>query len=174
MLRDVENPNARRPSSRRARFPHLRDVALVGVFQIDRPVAHDEDANHAACGSKAQISMSRGFRSSASRYSEKLSHSHLRPSCMTTSGISSTPSISSMRRCRSAGLQGAEADAASAHDDCRHPVPRARRQMLIPHRLGVIMSMDVDETWRNEFALRVDLPPRRSQSQHPPVRFSHL
>jgi len=26
-------------------FPHLCDVALVGILQIDRPIAHDEHAN---------------------------------------------------------------------------------------------------------------------------------
>ncbi len=75
---------------------------------------------------------------------------------MTAPGMSSTPSISSISRWRIFRVCTEQrADAAIAHDDGRYAMPRAWRQMgSSPHRLSVVMRVDVDEAWCHELALR--------------------
>ena len=132
-------------------LPHLRDVRLIGLLQPHRPLAHDEHAHRGVRQQRAQ-SMSRLRRSSASRYSANDSHSHFKPSCMTGPGMSSTPSISSTSFSRSAGLQGR-----SRRRSC--PSPRSSRRgtttasAAVPHRLPVVVRVDVDEARRDQLPL---------------------
>src|ERR1019366_1106250 len=50
-----------------------------------------------------------------------------------------------------------EADAAIAHDDGGDAVPRRRREARVPHRLAVVMRVEVDEAGRDGHAAGVDL-----------------
>ena len=84
-----------------------------------------------------------------------------RPSCSTVPGMSSTPSISSMRRSWSSGVHGCEADAAVADDDRRDAVPRRRDHARVPRRLAVVVAVDVDEAGRDEQPVGVDDALRR-------------
>ena len=106
-LREVEKPNAPACIASRA---ISRICAMSPWLAFSSAMARSPMTNTrtAACGSSAQTSMSRGRRSSASRYSPKVSHCQSRPSCITAPGMSSTPSISSISCSRSAGLQGAK------------------------------------------------------------------
>ena len=54
-------------------------------------------------------------------------------------------------------LAGGEADAAIAHDGGRHAMPGRRCRVLVPHRLAVIVRVDVDKTGRHDPALGGDL-----------------
>ena len=53
-----------------------------------------------------------------------------------------------------------EADAAVAHYDGRHAMPRRRREPAVPRRLAVVMGVNVDEPGRDQRAVGVDLPCR--------------
>ena len=66
----MENPKAPACIASAGDLAHLGDVALVGVLQAmaRSPMTKTRTA---ACGSRAQMSMSRGRRSSASRYCGK-------------------------------------------------------------------------------------------------------
>ncbi len=50
-----------------------------------------------------------------------------------------------------------EADAAVAHDDRRHAVPRRGCELAVPGRLAVIVGVDVHEPGRDQRAVGVDL-----------------
>ena len=65
-------------------------------------------------------------------------------------GMSSTPSISSIRKSCVSGPHRREADAAVAHDDRRHAVPAGRRQDRIPGRLTVVVRVHVDPARRDD------------------------
>src|ERR1700749_2810480 len=52
-----------------------------------------------------------------------------------------------------------ETHAAIAHDCGGDAMPTRRRKTLVPRRLTVVMRVDIDEAWRDELALRVDLFP---------------
>jgi len=56
-----------------------------------------------------------------------------------------------------------EADAAVAHHHGGHPVPRRRRDLLVPAHLTVEVGVDVDETRRHQLALGVDDALRRAR-----------
>lgn len=107
MLREVPKPAA--PASMAcltmARMA-ARSASVAGSRRIARsPITNTRSGE---CGSRTAKSMSWGLRSTASRKSGKLSQFHGRPSAMTTSGMSSTPSISLTRLSRSASRQGAK------------------------------------------------------------------
>ena len=101
--------------------------------------------------------MSCGRRSTASRYSPKLSQDQSIPSSSTAPGMSSTPSISEMSRGCASARTGREADAAVAHDRGGHAVPARRRHPFVPRRLPVVMRMDVDEARGDQQPGGVDL-----------------
>ena len=145
-VRDVVKPSAtgaRRP--RRPARPSSAISSAVGRSVWSAPRSPMACRRSAAWGTWAAKSMSWGRRSSASRYSPKLCHAQSRPSCSAVPGMSSTPSISSMRRSRSAGRTGREADAAVAHHDGGDAVPRRRQQAAVPGGLAVVVGVDVDE-----------------------------
>ena len=93
----------------------------------------------------------------ASRYSPKDCHSQLRPSCRAAPGMSSTPSISSMRRSWSLGTHRCEADPAVAHHHGGDAVPRRRGEVVVPGGLAVVVGVDVDEAGGDQGAVGVDL-----------------
>ena len=115
-------------------------------------------------GTWAAKSMSWGCRRGRRGTRGNVSHSHERPSCRAVPGMSSTPSISSMRRSWSAGPHRREADAAVAHHDRGHAVPGRRGELGVPRGLAVVVGVDVDEARRDERAVGVDLPARRVPS----------
>src|SRR6516164_11175466 len=61
------------------------------------------------------------------------------------------------------GLAGREADSAEAHHHSRDTVPGRRDEPAVPHRLGIVVSVDIDESRRHNAAPGVDLlgAPRR-------------
>ena len=65
-------------------------------------------ARTAACGTWAAMSIDLGTRSSESRYSANDSHCQSMPSWRAVPGMSSTPSISSMRKLSAPGRTGAK------------------------------------------------------------------
>jgi hypothetical protein len=90
----------------------------------------------AACGSRAQMSMSRGLRSSAG---DVLDPFHQLDQLFPVGG-----------------LAGGEPDAAIAHDRGGDAVPGRGRQMVVPYRLRIVVGVDVDEAGRDQLALGVD------------------
>src|SRR6516165_505311 len=50
-----------------------------------------------------------------------------------------------------------EADSAVAHHHRRDTVPRRRDEPAVPHRLGIVVSVDIDESGRHDAAPGVDL-----------------
>ena len=108
----------------------------------------------------APTSSTLGCRSTASRYSGKLVHSHVMPSVMAEPGMSSTPSMSSISHsCRSSAA-GAKPDAAVAHHDGGDAVPRARGDPRIPGDLRVVVRVDVDPAGRDAAGRRRRAPGR--------------
>src|SRR6516162_4002560 len=55
------------------------------------------------------------------------------------------------------GLAGREADSAIAHHHRRDTVPGRRDEPAVPHRLGIVVSVDIDESRRHDAAPGVDL-----------------
>ena len=87
---------------------HRRHVGGRRRLAIDAALAHDEDAQaaHAAPGSRSRCRSAAA--ASASRYSGKLCQFHGTPSRITSSGMSSTPSMTLISVSRSCGRQGAK------------------------------------------------------------------
>ncbi len=54
-------------------------------------------------------------------------------------------------------LAGRETDAAIAHDRGGDAVPGRGREMAVPHRLAIIMGVEVDEAGRDDLAPGIDL-----------------
>src|SRR5215471_15811479 len=54
-------------------------------------------------------------------------------------------------------LAGREADSAVAHHYRRDTVPGRRDEPAVPHRLGIVVSVDIDESRRDDAAPGVDL-----------------
>ena len=54
-------------------------------------------------------------------------------------------------------FRGRKADAAIAHDDRGDAMPARRPHLAVPRCLAVIMGMDVDKTWRDDFTRSIDL-----------------
>ena len=59
------------------------------------------------------------------------------------------------------GLAGGQGVAAVAHDHGGSAVPRRAREQAVPHDLGVVVGMDVDEAGGDDGAFGVDDAPRR-------------
>src|SRR5262245_54580993 len=61
---------------------------------------------------------------------------------------------------------GREAHSAVAHHHRRDTVPGRRDEPAVPHRLGIVVSVDIDESRRHDTAPGVDLlrAPRRHLS----------
>ena len=95
MVRDDVNPNA--PAAT-ASFASAAICATSASVATSRPAPRSPITNtrSAPCGICAPRSIARGIFASASRYCGKLSQSHCTPSDSTASGMSSTPSISSI------------------------------------------------------------------------------
>src|SRR5262249_35338065 len=55
------------------------------------------------------------------------------------------------------GLAGRETDSAVAHHHRCDAVPGRRDEPTVPHRLGIVVSMDIDESRGHDAALGVDL-----------------
>src|SRR5215831_3153555 len=55
------------------------------------------------------------------------------------------------------GLAGREADSAVAHHHSRDTVPGRRDEPAVPHRLGIVVSVDIDESRRHDAAPGLDL-----------------
>ncbi len=106
-VRDVENPIA---PARRASVASARMAAVSSSVASSRRAARSPmtKSRSAPWGSCAHRSMSCGRRPTASRYSPKLSHVQSIPSSSTAPGMSSTPSMSEMRRSCASGRTGAK------------------------------------------------------------------
>src|SRR5919107_4378593 len=103
------------------------------------------------------MSMSRGLASSTSRYSAKLSQRNSSPWCSTGPGMSSTPPHQLDQGVAVARPDRREADAAVAHHRRGDAVLGGGREVRVPHRLPVVVGVDVHEARRDESAARVDL-----------------
>ena len=105
--REVEKPSApaASPSSTSAAIAAM-SCAVAGSRSTPRwPMTKTRSG---ACGTWVAKSMSQRRAARASRYSGKLCQFHGTPSCMTISGMSSTPSITFIRVWRSCGRHGAK------------------------------------------------------------------
>ena len=104
---EVENPNAPAATPSRTRRPISAISSGVAASRA-APRSPMTKSRTAPWGTRAQTSTSRGRRSSAPRYSSKLSHSQLMPSCRAAPGMSSTPSINWISRSWSPTRTGAK------------------------------------------------------------------
>ena len=127
IVREVEKPSAPASSASRTIAPSPRSSSGVAGSFLRAALAHHVGAHRAVRHLRADVDRARG-RSSASRYSGKVSHPQRMPSASAVPGMSSTPSISPIRKscCRRAHRR--EADAAVAHHDRGDAVPARRRQ----------------------------------------------
>ena len=98
--------------------------------------------------------------SSASRYSGNDSQRKSMPSWSAVPGMSSTPSISSIRNDSLAGAHRREADAAVAHHERGDAVPGRGREQRIPGDLPVVVGVHVHPAGRDDW-------PRASSSRRP-------
>ena len=110
-----------------------------------------------ACGTWVAKSMSQRRSANASRYSGKLCQFHGTPSRMTSSGMSSTPSMTLISVSRSCGRQGAKPTPQLPISDGGDAVPRGGREAVVPGHLAVIVRVDVDEARRDQQPPGVDL-----------------
>ncbi len=95
IVRDVEKPSAP------AAMPSFTIAAICAMSSgvagsLRAPRSPITYARTAPCGTCVPTSTARGMRSSASRYSGKLSQPHWMPSDSAAPGMSSTPSINPM------------------------------------------------------------------------------
>ena len=97
-------------------------------------------------------------RSSASRYSGKVSQSHVRPSASAVPGMSSTPSSRPMSQSWRSGAAGAKPTPQLPIAIGGDAVQRRRRHDRVPGDLAVEVGVDVDEARRDDRAVGVDLP----------------
>ena len=106
-VREVEKPSApaRMASAVSTRISATSSAVASSSFAARSPMTNTRNA---PCGSWAPRSMSRGRASSASRYWPKDSHDQFSPSSSAAPGMSSTPSINSIRRWRSSTFTGAK------------------------------------------------------------------
>ena len=145
-------PERRRPRTpSAASAPHRRRSRRRSAARVwSAPRSPMAWRRSAACGTWAARSMSWGRRSSASRYSPKLCHDQSRPSWRAEPGMSSTPSISSMRRSWSAGRTGANPTPQLPMTTVVTPCQRRGQQAAVPGGLAVVVAVDVDEAGRDE------------------------
>ena len=156
------SPRGRAPASARC-LPGWR---LPGSM---RAVAHDEHPHGGVrqLGAEVDVVLAAFQRV---RYSPKLPSPSSGLRSGTAPGMSSTPSISSMRLSRSAGLHRREADAAIAHHRGGDAVPGRRRRCGVPDRLAVVVGVDVDEARRDRAGPWRRSPPRRCPTPRRPRR----
>ncbi len=105
-------------------------------------------------------------RSRASRYSGKLSHSHVDAFGQGGAGDVLDPFHQPDEPVVAVRARRGEADAAVAGDDGRHPVPRAGGEDLVPRGLPVVVGVDVDPARRDQGAVGVDGPAGRHPVEH--------
>ncbi|CFN99236.1 Uncharacterised protein [Bordetella pertussis] len=91
-------------SAARLRIRAMSSGVAISSRSARSPMTYTRSA---ACGSCAQKSMSCSIRSVARRKSGNVSQAQSSPSCSAMPGMSSTPSISSIRLPRSAARTGA-------------------------------------------------------------------
>ena len=101
--------------------------------------------------------MSWGRRSTASRYSPKLSHDHSIPSSSTAPGMSSTPSMREMSRSWASGRTGAKPTPQLPITAVVTPCQLLGVDVGVPGGLPVVVGVDVDEAGRHEQTGGVDL-----------------
>jgi hypothetical protein len=107
IVRDVEKPSApaATPCFTIAAICAMSSGVAGALFAPRSPITY---ARTAPCGTCVPRSMVKRRRASASRYSGKLSHSHCMPSCSAVPGMSSTPSMSWIRKSCWSGRTGAK------------------------------------------------------------------
>src|ERR1700745_3594153 len=109
------------------------------------------------------MSIARGRRSSASRKSGKVSHSHVNPPVKTTPGNVYAAFLQLHQRAAMLRLDRREADTAIAEHRGGHAVPARWPEQRIPNRLPVIMRVHVDPAGRYQQARCIDLAPSRAK-----------
>ena len=114
------------------------------------------NARTAPCAICEPMSIEWRRRSSASRYSGKLSQSHSMPSASAVPGMSSTPSINSISHCSLALGHRRETHAAIAGDDGGDAMTGRRVEHLVPRGLAVVVRVHVDEARRDDEPPRID------------------
>ena len=140
-------PRRRRRLRRRARPCAAMSSSVAGSL-AGAALAHHVGAHRAVRHLGGDVD-ARGMRSSASRYSGKVSQSHRIASRSDAPGMSSTPSISPMSQSWRSGAAGAKPDAAVAHDHGGDAVPDRRREQRVPGDLAVVVGVHVDEAGRD-------------------------
>ena len=134
---------------------HLRDVALVGVFQIDGAVAHDEDAHRGVRQQRADVDVALAAVEGVEVFAEGFP---LPLQAFVHDGAGDVlDAFHQLDQAFAVGrLAGGEADAAIAHDRGGDAMPGGRRHVAVPDRLGVVVGVDVDKAGGDELALGVD------------------
>ena len=159
-VRLVEKPSApARSASSTSSAIWRASSAVAGSLAAPRsPITKARSGPWAIC---APTSSTCGRRSTASRYSGKLVHSHVMPSVMAEPGDVldalhqlDQPLVAIRGRRR-------EADAAVAHHHGGDAVPRARGDPRVPRDLRVVVRVDVDPPGRDQPAVGVDHLARR-------------
>ena len=138
--------------------PCCGDRRPVGGLAVRAALAH-HDRRAAPRAAAARRRRCRSGARPAHRGSRgKLCQFHGRPSCSTTSGMSSTPSISSISMSSLvAGWQGAKPTPQLPITHGGDAVPRRRRRRSSQVACAVVVRVDVDEARRDQLAARVDL-----------------
>ena len=117
----------------------------------------------------APTSSTLGWRSTASRYSGKLVHSHVMPSVMAEPGDVLHALHQLDEPLVAVGGRRREADAAVAHHHGGDAVPRARRDPRVPGDLGVVVGVDVDPPGRDAAGRRRRAPGRPTRCWRAPA-----
>ena len=119
-----------------------------------------------------------GSRSSASRYSGKVSQVQSMPAAMASAEMSSARSRLRTTRWRSVGAGRRQREPAVAHDHGGHAVPARAGAQRVPEHLGVHVGVAVDEAGGDDVALGVDLVgaplPDAADGGDAPVAHAHI
>ena len=134
---------------------HLGDVALVGVFEVDGAVAHDEDADGGVRQQRADVDVALPAVEGVEIFAEGFPLP-LQAFVHDRAGDVLDAFHQLDQAFAVGGLAGGEADAAIAHDGGGDAMPGGGRHVAVPDRLGVVVGVDVDEAGGDEFAFGVD------------------
>ena len=135
---------------------HLGDVRLVGILQRDRPIAHDEHAHGGVRQQRGNVDVAVAPLQGAKILGERLPlpgqtfmHDRARD---VLHALHQLDQLFAVRR-----PAWGEAHAAIAHHRGGDAVHGRRRHVAVPHRLPVVVRVDVDEAGCHQLALGVNL-----------------
>ena len=144
MVRDVENPRAPAAMASLHDGPHGVDVLGVGRLVAGPALAHDVGPHRTVGDLGADVDGPAAAAPRASRYSGKVSHSHVDALGQGRAGDVLDALHEPDEPVVAVGPGRGEADPAVAGDDGGDPVPDARGEDLVPGGLAVVVGVDVD------------------------------